>query len=83
MTWLIAHTSRSSYIYQLTDKYAFWEFTLYSTFPYKICEGLHARILRFIRCTTLGWETLHFLLSDRNSIQSSLIKIHYFSVYNF
>ena len=27
------------------------------------------------------WETLHFLLADRNSIQDSLIKIHYFRFY--
>ena len=28
------------------------------------------------KCTTLGWEPLQFLLSDRNCIQSTLIKIY-------
>ena len=46
MTWLIADTSQSSYIYQLTDNYTIWEFTQYSKFSQKIREGLHARILR-------------------------------------
>ena len=49
MTWLIADTSPSSYNYQLTDNYTFWEFTKYSVFSQKIRGGLHARILRFMR----------------------------------
>ena len=49
MTWLIADTSRPSYVYQLTDNCTFWEFTKYPKFSHKIREGLHARILRLMR----------------------------------
>ena len=35
------------------------------------------------RCTTLAWESLHFLPSDRNTIQNCLIKTEKFSVQNW
>jgi hypothetical protein len=73
MTWLIADSSNSAYIYQLTDNCTFWECTKYPQFSHKIRERLYARILRLKRCTMFDCESLHFLLSDRNSIQASVI----------
>jgi len=42
MPWLYADTKRSSYSYQLTDYYTFWEFTQYSKFSSKMREEYYA-----------------------------------------